>query len=189
MRYEALAIGGSAGSLEALIKFLPELHSAVNYPIFLVVHRKPGPDALLVDLLRNKTKLNVKEADEKEAIKKGTIYIAPADYHLLIEQNHTLSLDYSEKVHYCRPAIDVTFQSAADVYGKHLMCLLLSGANADGANGMATAAFAGALTMVQHPDTAQTRFMPEQAILTTNVSSILKIDDIAAYINSLFSLN
>ena len=92
----ALIIGGSAGSLDVLLEIFPDLSSDINFPIILVTHRKTGNDSLLSDLLKNRTKLTVNEAEEKEIILPGNVYIAPADYHLLIEENHTISLDYSE---------------------------------------------------------------------------------------------
>lgn len=182
---QALIIGGSAGSLDVLLKVLPALKSEIDFPIIIVVHRKQGMDSLLTDLLANRTSLKVKEADEKEQILSGTVYIAPSDYHLLIEKDFTFSLDYSEKVNYSRPAIDVTFQSAAEVYGTGLVCLLLSGSNADGTNGLITVSQFGGVILVQEPSSAQVSYMPDQAIARVNVKTILKIEEMADYINSI----
>jgi two-component system chemotaxis response regulator CheB len=182
---DALVIGGSAGSLDVLIKVLPAISLNISFPIVIVVHRKQGSDSLLTHLLASKTKLKVKEVEEKENVLPKTIYIAPSDYHLLIEHDRTFSLDYSEKVNYSRPAIDVTFQSAAEVYKDKLVCLLLSGSNADGVNGLIAAKAYGAEIAVQDPSTAQVEYMPSQAILKADVSFILKIDEMADYINSL----
>lgn len=187
-KHGALVIGGSAGSLDVLLKVLPEVDKNLHFPIIIVIHRKQGTDSLLTDLLSHRTNLNVKEADEKEKILDGHVYIAPSDYHLLIEKDYTFSLDYSEKINYSRPSIDVTFQSAADVYGENLVCLLLSGSNADGVNGLIATKKNGGVTLVQNPESAQVTYMPEQAILRANVSAILNIEDMASYINSL-SLN
>jgi two-component system chemotaxis response regulator CheB len=181
----ALVIGGSAGSLDVLLKVLPEINPNIDFPIIIVVHRKQGMDSLLSDLLSYRTQLKVKEVDEKEKIFNGYIYIAPSDYHLLIEKDHTFSLDYSEKINYSRPSIDVTFQSASDVYGEGLVCLLLSGSNADGVNGLIAAQKNQGITLVQDPASAQVTYMPEQAILKADVSAILKIEEMADYINSL----
>ena len=186
---KCLVIGGSAGSLDVLLKVLPVLDGNLNFPIIIVVHRKQGMDSLLTDLLAHRTTLKVKEADEKDSILNGTVYIAPSDYHLLIEKDFTFSLDYSEKVNYSRPAIDVTFQSAAEAYGTGLVCLLLSGSNADGVNGLITVNKFGGLTLVQDPSSAQVTYMPDQAILRANVSAILKIEEMANYINSFSSSN
>ncbi|MDQ8052455.1 MAG: chemotaxis protein CheB [Pedobacter sp.] len=182
---KALVIGGSAGSLDVLIKVLPELDTDLAFPIIIVIHRKKGTDSLLADLLSTKTQLLVKEVEEKEEILARTIYIVPSDYHLLIENDHTFSLDYSEKVNYSRPSIDVTFQSAAEVYGEQLVCLLLSGSNTDGVNGLITARNYGAEICVQDPSTAQVDFMPAQAIASVKVDHILSTEAIAAYINTL----
>ena len=182
---EALVIGGSAGSLEVLLKALPVLDVTLTFPIIIVIHRKHGADSLLPDLLSSRTRLRVKEIDEKEAIIAGTIYIAPSDYHLLIEQNRTFSLDYSEKINYSRPAIDVTFQTAAEVYKNKLACLLLSGSNADGVNGLKTVKRWGGLALIQDPDSAQVAYMPAQAKLHVEIDEILSIENIGDFINSL----
>lgn len=189
MERRAVVIGGSAGSLEVLLKVLPILKDDLEFPIVIVVHRKQGMDSLLTDLLANKTKLKVKEADEKEPIENGTIYIAPSNYHLLVEKDFTFSLDYSEKINYSRPAIDVTFQSAALAYEKGLVGLLLSGSNADGVNGLITINKYHGTSLVQDPSSAQVSYMPDQAILRANVSAILKIEEMANYINSLSTNN
>lgn len=182
---KALIIGGSAGSLDVLLRVLPHLKPDIGFPIIIVVHRKQGTDSLLTDLLAYRTPLHVKEVDEKEKIMAGNIYIAPSDYHLLIEKDFTFSLDYSEKVNYSRPSIDVTFHSAADTYGKGLVCLLLSGSNADGVVGLISAKTYGGITLVQDPASAQVTYMPEQAISRADVTAILKIEEMAPYINSL----
>lgn len=182
-----VVIGGSAGSLDVLLKILPLLSAEIDFAIIIVVHRKQGMDSLLTDLLAHRTVLKVKEADEKEKILNGTIYIAPTDYHLLIENDYTISLDYSEKVNYSRPSIDVTFQSAAQVYQDGATCLLLSGSNADGVNGLIEVSNYGGNSLVQDPSSAQMTYMPEQAILRADVSAVLKIEEMANYINSISS--
>ena len=182
---KALVIGGSAGSLDVLLKILPNLRIDLSFPIIIVVHRKQGTDFLLSDLLSSKTTLKVKEVEEKEEIKSKTIYIAPSDYHLLMEKDFTFSLDYSEKVNYSRPSIDVTFQSAAEVYTDKLACLLLSGSNADGVNGLKMVKNYDGLALVQDPSTASVGYMPEQAILKVKIDHVLKIEDMANYINLL----
>lgn len=182
---KALVIGGSAGSLDVLLKLLPDLRTDLSFPIIIVVHRKQGTDFLLSDLLSSKTKLKVKEVEEKEEVCERTIYIAPSDYHLLIEKDFTFSLDYSEKVNFSRPSIDVTFQSAAEVYTNKLACLLLSGSNADGVNGLKAVKSYDGLALAQDPTTASMGYMPEQAILKVKIDRILSIEDMADYINSL----
>lgn len=182
---KALVIGGSAGSLEILLKIFPDLEENLSFPIIIVVHRKQGTDFLLSDLLSSKTKLNVLEAEEKQIIKARNIYIAPSDYHLLIEKDHSISLDHSEKVNYSRPSIDVTFQSAAEIYKDKLACLLLSGSNADGVQGLKMVNAYGGLTLAQDPTTASVPYMPEQAISQIGVDYVLLPEEMASYINSL----
>lgn len=181
----ALIIGGSAGSLEVLLRVFPAVRADLPFPVVIVVHRKQGTDFLLADLISKKANLRVKEIEEKEQILPTTIYIAPSDYHLLIEKDLTFSLDHSEKINYSRPSIDVTFQSAAEVYTEDLVCLLLSGSNSDGVNGLITVGSYGGETAVQDPESAQVDYMPAQAIARTRIDQILKIEDMATYINSL----
>lgn len=181
-----LVIGGSAGSLDVLLQLIPQLDQSCRLAIIIVLHRKSEYDTLLSDLLAARSKLPVKEAEEKDLLVAGTIYVAPADYHLLIEPDGTLTLDYSEKVHYSRPSIDVTFLSAAEVFGPKLVCLLLSGANADGAEGIATAKRMGAVTAVQDPVSAEVAYMPKAALSVTTVDRILRIQEMPDWVKSLY---
>jgi two-component system, chemotaxis family, protein-glutamate methylesterase/glutaminase len=181
-RYELLLIGGSAGSLDVLMNLLPSLDKKLEFAIVIVLHRKAG-ESLLVDLLNDKTTWLVKEAEDKEPIKGKTIYVAPSDYHLLIEKDKTFSLDFSEKVHFSRPSIDVSFETAADAYGPALVALLLSGANADGAEGIRQVKLNGGMTIVQDPKEASVSYMPQQAIELTKVDYIAPTSRIINIIN------
>ena len=183
-KYELLIIGGSAGSLEVILDILPLLRTDLDYAVVLVMHRRSG-DSLLTGILSDKTKLEGKEAEEKEAIRRGIIYIAPADYHLLVEKDKTFSLDYSEKIHYSRPAIDASFETAADAYGPHAVGLLLSGANADGAIGLLEIKQAGGLTLVQDPAEATVSYMPQQAVELNAANKILSTSQIIQLLNEL----
>lgn len=127
----------------------------------------------------------MKEADDKDEILPGWIYLAPADYHLLIEADHTLALDYSEKVNYSRPCIDLTFQTAAERYGAALSCILLSGASADGAGGLKLVRQNGGITVVQDPACAEVSYMPLKAIEKSKPQYILDNQEIADFINTL----
>lgn len=180
-----VVIGGSAGSLEALLDMLPALRVDLDIPIVIVMHRKTAPGSPLVDVLAIKSSLPVCEVEEKEPVKNGHIYIAPADYHLLFEADHTFSLDVSEKVNYSRPSIDVAFESAAEVYSAGLTGILLSGANADGTHGLKVIGELGGVTIAQDPDTAEISYMPEHAINNHVVHHIMNVQQLAAYINSL----
>lgn len=183
-QYELLLIGGSAGSLDVLIKLLPSLNEKLDFAIVIVLHRKAG-ESLLVDLLNDKTTWAVKEAEDKEDIQKKTIYVAPPDYHLLIEKNKTFSLDFSEKLHFSRPSIDASFETAAEAYGPALMAVLLSGANSDGAEGLRQIKLAGGMTIVQNPTEAAVAYMPQQALELTKVDYIAVTSEITAIINRL----
>ena len=180
-----LVIGGSTGSLDVLLQVLPRLHKHLAFPIIIVLHRKNSPSTTLADLLHAKTGLPVKEADDKEMLQSGMIYLAPADYHLLVEQEQTLALDDSEKVNFSRPSIDVTFESAAEVFKTQLTCLLLSGANEDGTAGLQTVKAAGGQVWIQNPETADVGYMPRHALKALAADRVVEAGEIADYINSL----
>ena len=179
-----LIIGGSAGSLEVLIRVLPQLELP-PFAVVLVLHRRSGEDGMLEDLIRLKTKIPVSELEDKTVMEKGTLYSAPADYHLLFEKNRLLSLDISEKIHFSRPSIDVSFESAADVYGDEVVCVLLSGANADGTDGMKAVKERGGVTVVQKPESAEVPFMPQHAIVEVAPDHILSVEELPQFINNL----
>lgn len=182
---ELLVIGGSAGSLEVIIKAFPDLPDTLPFAIIIVLHRKQNTDHALVELLTAKTKHPVIEAREKETLKKGNIYIAPADYHLLIEDDRTLSLDYSEQVNFSRPSIDLTFQTAAEAYQSSLAVLLLSGASADGVEGMELVKILRGITAVQDPKSAEVSYMPQKALDKMNVDYIVKADRVSDFVRYL----
>ncbi|WP_343672160.1 chemotaxis protein CheB [Chitinophaga sp.] len=180
-----LVIGGSAGSLDVLLQLLPSLDPACKLAIIIVLHRKSDNDSLLSDLLAARSILPVKEAEEKDLLTAGMVYVAPADYHLLIEPDGTITLDYSEKVNYSRPSIDVTFMAAAEVLGDQLACLLLSGANIDGGEGLQQAQEMGAVIAVQDPTEAEVAFMPMHAMSVVKVDRVLKQKDMVDWVMSL----
>ncbi|MEI6946839.1 chemotaxis protein CheB [Paraflavisolibacter sp. H34] len=185
INYSLLVIGGSAGSLNVLFDLLPRLDAGLSLSILIVVHRMPSADSQLAELLASKTPLPVKEARQNEPILPGTIYLAPADDHLLVEQDRRLTLDHSPKVHYCRPSIDRTFASAAEVYGPSLVGLLLSGANEDGTDGLRAVRAAGGLSLAQDPDTAEMAYMPRKAIESGVVNRVLQPEELAETVNGL----
>jgi two-component system chemotaxis response regulator CheB len=180
-----LVIGGSAGSLQVVLSLLTAIGGDFPMPVLIVLHRNGVFESSLEDLLSSRTRLPIKEVEEKDLLRAGTVYICPADYHVLLEKDHSFSLDYSERVHYSRPSIDVSFRSAADVYGPGLVCLLLSGGNADGVEGMQYAQERGGLTLVQDPATAEVPYMPQQAINRMTVDFILPSADIPEFIRGL----
>lgn len=184
-----LVIGGSAGSLDVLLKVLPKISPDLPFPIVLILHRQSSPYSQLTALLSGHCPLRVTEAEEKEQLKMGVVYLAPADYHLLIEKDGTFSLDYSEKVNFSRPSIDVTFQSAAEVYNQRLVGLLLSGSSGDGVAGLQAIKKNGGTVMIQEPTTADFSYMPEQAARLVDLDLKLKIEEMPEIINNLGKTN
>lgn len=180
-----VVIGGSTGSIDVLLQLLPALPNPLPYALIVVVHRKNTSDSALANLLSMKATTPVQEVEGKDVLTTGTIYLAPADYHLLLEKDGTFTLDYSEKVQYSRPSIDVTFESVADVYGAGTIGILLSGANADGTAGLQAVRQAGGTTLVQHPDTAQVDYMPRQAMQHVQIDHVLTVPEMTDYLNRL----
>jgi two-component system chemotaxis response regulator CheB len=163
-RVEALVIGASAGGVDALFALLPSLPAGYRLPVFCILHLPPDRDSRLAELFAERLPLPVKEAADKETIVPGTVYFAPSGYHLSVERDFTFSLSCEPPVHFARPAIDVLMESGADAYGPGLAGILLTGANHDGAAGMAAIHARGGLTVVQDPDDAQVATMPKSAI-------------------------
>jgi two-component system chemotaxis response regulator CheB len=158
-----LVIGGSAGSIEALNHILPALPARFPLPVLIVVHLPPERDCALASIFSDKCFLRVKEAEDKERFEPGVIYLAPPDYHLLVENSGTLALSSDEPELFCRPSINVLFESAADAFGSDVVALILSGANSDGANGLKAICEAGGKALIQAPGTANSTAMPEAA--------------------------
>ena len=176
--YQLLIIGGSTGSVEVLLDFIPGLPENFPLPVIIVVHRKANEQNLLSDILDKRANLKVKEADEKEKIEAGTVYVAPGDYHLLIEKDKSFSLDYSEKIAHSRPSIDLTFMQAAKVYQDKVIGILLTGANEDGAEGLKAIADNGGFTMVQDPAEAEVKIMPQAACKLFKPNLLIKLDQL-----------
>lgn len=164
-RQRLVVIGGSAGSLEIVLSIVAGLPALPHAAVLIVLHRKQSADSVLSGLLASRTNLPVREVEDKDPLVPGSIYLAPPDYHLLLEGRHQFSLDDSEKVHHSRPSIDVSFESAAYAYGADTIGILLSGANADGAEGLLRIKERGGDTLVQDPATAEVYYMPQQALL------------------------
>jgi two-component system chemotaxis response regulator CheB len=180
---QALVIGGSAGSMEALLILFSKLPEDYPIPVMVAVHLHPSDTGELVDFFRAHSGKRVKEACEKEAIQSGCIYFAPSNYHLLVEPDKTFSLSVDDKVNYARPSIDLLFESAAFAYLEGLTGILLTGANQDGAKGICTIKKFGGLTMVQDPLTAKYPVMPQAAIDTGCVDRVLSVENIGELLN------
>lgn len=163
--YDIVLIGGSAGSLPVIAGVLQELGRDFNFALVIVVHRLKNVNSEMGPILSlNRRGLFIREPEDKEPIRTQCVYLAPQNYHLLIEHDRSFSLDYSEPVHYSRPALDVTFESAATVYGNRCIGIVLSGANRDGAEGLRSIGEVGGGMLVQNPLTAEYESMPSAAI-------------------------
>jgi two-component system chemotaxis response regulator CheB len=185
IKVDLLIIACSAGGMFVLIDLLESLKADVGFAVLVVVHRSDKFQSSLEEMAQQKCKLRVKQAEEKEWIESGTVYFAPGGYHLLIEKDKTISLDVSEPVNFCRPSIDVTMQSAVEIYQDHIVAILLSGANKDGAEGIRAVYKSGGITLVQNPSLAEVDVMPRAAIATDAVVSVLSDDELKAYCLSL----
>ena len=185
MKYEAVVIGVSAGGLRAMQILFSNIGKRFNLPIVVVQHLHPESEDYLAQMLSDYCPLRLKEADDKELIKNSTVYFAPANYHLLVSSDKTLTLNVDEKVNYCRPSVDVLFESAADVYGEHLIGIVLTGSNQDGAAGMKMIKEYGGLAIVQDPSTADVEVMPLSVINCIKVDHILSLEKIGKYLNNI----
>lgn len=176
--YEAIVIGVSSGGMNALKIISSTLPVHFNLPIIIVQHLSAHSDSHWIKLLNEKSRLNVKEADEKEKIEKGNIYIAPPNYHLLIEKDKTFSLTIDERVNFARPSIDVLFESAAEAYKNKLIGIVLTGSNSDGTKGIKRIKDYGGLAIIQDPNTADSEYMPKSAIAAIKPDYIVSLEEI-----------
>jgi two-component system chemotaxis response regulator CheB len=175
---EAVVIGTSAGGVQALSAILPSLPADFPATVMAVVHIPADRNNVLAPLFASKCQVPVKEAEDKEAAMPGVVYFAPSDYHLLVEANGDLALSSDEPVNYSRPAIDVLFESAADTYGKHLLAILMTGANEDGARGLAAVVAAGGHVIVEDPATAYASTMPEAGLKSCPTAQVQTLEGI-----------
>ena len=179
--YQLVAIGCSMGGMQALQTIFECLPKDFPLPITVVQHRYRTSNEGLPQFLRRHSKLNVVDTTDKEWIKPGTVYLAPANYHLLVERGE-LSLSVDEKVEYSRPSIDVMFESAADAYGSGVIGVILTGANSDGARGADRIKKRGGFVLAQDPKSAESPAMPQAAIDTARVDRILPLDRIGPFL-------
>lgn len=181
---DLLVIGGSAGSFSVLMELIPLIKAPIDFPILIVLHHKSIPNTSIANIFENKTSLKVMECEDKDFLLPNVIYFAPADYHLTIEKDFNISLDYSEKINYSRPSIDITFKYAAQVFQSKLAAILLSGANDDGARGLEYIYKNFGTTIVQNPSTAEMENMPSSAIRLFKPHFVLNTAEMAQLINS-----
>jgi two-component system chemotaxis response regulator CheB len=179
--YKLIVIGVSLGGLNALRVILKELPAGFPLPIAVVQHRMKDADLMLAELLREHCCLSVVSVIDKDEIKPGSVYIAPSNYHMLIEDGY-FALSAGAPVYYARPSIDVLFESAADVYGNKVIGVILTGSNQDGANGMAAIKKRGGLTVAEDPATAENGIMPASAIAAAKIDYILPLEEIGSFL-------
>lgn len=181
----AIVMGVSAGGLHALQQILPHLPADFSLPVMVVQHRAAVGHGFLVDYLNGKCAIAVKEASINEPLHAGCVYLAPADYHLLVENAETLALSIDPPVHYARPAIDVLFESAADIFRENLIAVVLTGANSDGSHGAMRVKELGGVVIVQDPATAEVATMPAATLRAVSVDHILPLEEIGPYLAGL----
>ena len=177
MTVELVAIGASWGGLRALKELLGALPSDFRPAVVVVQHRQAGGQELLAGLLRGSTALDVCDAQDKDELTSGCVRLAPAGYHLLVDDGHVV-LSCEDEVRYSRPSIDVLFESAARSYGERAIGVVLTGANDDGARGLALLRERGAYAIVQDPDDAEAPIMPRAAIERAGADAVLPLAQI-----------
>ena len=184
-RCELVVIGGSSGGLEATLALLHALSEDYRIPTLLVLHQRANRVSGVPAMLAKHTHLHVLEPDDKQRIEEGRLYVAPPNYHLLVEKEKILSLSSDDPVNYCRPAIDVTLETAATAYGAGMVTCILSGANQDGACGALTVKQKGGRVYVQNPDEAQVDVMPVAVTKMVAVDGELSLQAMADMLNAL----
>lgn len=178
MKYEAIVIGVSSGGMNAMKVIFSRLPKNFKTPLIIVQHIGKQSNIKWIELINITSNMFIKEADEKEKITRGIAYIAPPDYHLLIEKTKTFSLSVDERVNFARPSIDVLFESAAEAYKSKLIGVILTGASSDGTRGLKRIKECGGVTIVQDPATAESEYMPASAIEAMQVDYVLHLEEI-----------
>ena len=184
--YKAIVIGGSAGSFSVLANILSKIPKDFSIPIIICCHRLKHVRSGFIEALDIKSIKKVEEPDDKESIRKGKVYVAPANYHLGIELGNTFALSTEEMINNSRPAIDITFETAAYAYKEKMIGILLTGANKDGALGIKSVKDYGGLTIVQEPSECTIDTMPKAALSITKIDYILRTEEIIKFLNDLY---
>lgn len=183
--YKAIVIGGSAGSFQVVTRILSSLSTNMSLPVFLSLHRLKHVRSGFLEALMMKSKIPVIEPNDKEQIKPGRAYLAPANYHMFIELGNRIALSTEEPVHHSRPSIDLSFFTAANVYREKLIGIILSGANHDGALGIKKVKELGGLTIVQDPKDCQVSTMTESALNFIKPDYVFSSDRIAEFLSKI----
>jgi two-component system, chemotaxis family, protein-glutamate methylesterase/glutaminase len=181
---QLIVMGGSLGGLRALSTIFQALIPAFPLPIAVAQHRHPDSSPMLSEVLQRSTRLTIRDAEDKDEITPGCIYLAPANYHLLVEQHHFV-LSTDEPVSFARPSVDVLFESAADAYGKGTIAVILTGANQDGAAGAVRVKQRGGQVIVQNPTEAESPFMPQAVLDRIQPDAVLPMREIANRLNQI----
>ena len=185
---KVLLLGGSAGAFKLLFRLVKVLPSDFGKTVIIIIHRKKNFFSEIEKLFAENSRMLLREISDKDPIDSNTIYIAPANYHTLIEKNGGFGLDVSEAIWYSKPSIDVTFESAADAYGDKCAAILFSGANQDGAKGLLKLRDKGALTIVQDPKDAELHVMPQAAVDINAGEFILTTEQILKFMCESFAI-
>ena len=185
MKHEALVIGGSAGSFRLIIQMLEVLPENISMPVFLCLHRLKQVRRGFEETLAKISRLPLSEPSDKERIWGGYLYLAPANYHMLIENKKMIALSIDDPIQYSRPSIDICFATAAEVYKQGLLAILLSGANQDGTQGIAAVKRRGGYAIVQDPADCEIATMCESAIKLTIPDQILTLPEIIEFVSLL----
>jgi two-component system chemotaxis response regulator CheB len=181
--YEIVVVGTSWGGLAALRTIVAALPAGYNLPIAIVQHRHRDSDGL-ARFLQDHTRLTVCEVEDKQPLECGKIFVAPANYHMLVERGH-LALSLDAPVRYSRPSIDVALTSAAHAYGHRSVGVVLTGSNADGAEGLRQIADTGGMAVIQQPDSAEAAAMPKAAVEAVPTARVFPLERIASFLATL----
>lgn len=184
-RIDAIVMGASAGGVEALCTLLPAVPAQLSVPVLIVLHLPRDRPSLLADIFATRCQRPVREPLDKDPIEPGVVYVAPPDYHMLVDVGPQIALSADELVNFSRPSIDVLFESAADFYGERLLGIILTGANEDGAEGLAAIRGAGGITVVQKPEDAHSPYMLVSALNRTPVDFVCSLAEIADLLRAL----
>ena len=185
MNYKAVIIGGSAGSFQIVTRILNSLNSGFPLPVLLCLHRLKHVRSGFVEALTLKSNIPVTEPYDKEQLRAGQAFLAPANYHMFLELANRIALSADEPVNHSRPSIDLSFITAANAYREKLIGIILSGANRDGAFGLKKIAENGGVTIVQDPAESEVRTMPDSALQLTKVDYVYSADQIIKFLQKL----
>ena len=188
-QFKAVVVGASTGGVSALKTLLGSLPVDFPVPVLIVTHIAPFSDDGLAVLLDTQCAIRVKEADEQENIVAGTVYLAPANYHLLVERSGTLAFSIDPPVNFARPSVDVLFETAAEVYGSALIGIILTGAGNDGSKGLLKIKESGGVTIVQDPADAELGSMPRNALQLLEADHLVRLTDMPGLLMQLVQRN